>query len=82
MANRHQDNQSGRGRGGSYRGWDDDYEEGDSSARAGSYDEGRNRYGRDTDEQSGSTGRYAGYGDWGQGDYGRSGRGANTGQNR
>jgi len=84
MANRNQDNQPGRGRGDSPRGWDENYDEGDSSARAGRYDEGqqRERYGRDTNEQSGSTGRYAGYGQWGQGNYSGSGRGANTGQNR
>jgi hypothetical protein len=74
------------------RGWreDRDYgrytenDEGDSSVRAGSYDQGRTRYGRryDTNEQGGSTGRYAGYGDFGQGDYSQSGRGMNPGQNR
>lgn len=51
-------------------------DEGDSSVRAGAYDEGRRRGGRDareqqardTREQSGSTGRFAGYG--GRGDRG------------
>lgn len=59
-------------------------DEGDSSVRAGAYDEGRVQYGRDrgrdTREQSGSTGRYAGYGDFGQGDYG--GRSSWSGQER
>src|SRR5690242_8282402 len=81
MANRYEDERWTRSRGG-YRGSDDNYDEGDSSARAGRYDEGRGRYSQDTDEQSGSTGRYAGYGEWGQGDYNQTGRGANTGQNR
>jgi osmotically-inducible protein OsmY len=58
-----------------------DTDEGDSSVRAGSYDQGRGRYGRDTGEQSGSTGRYAGYGDFGQGDY-SGGRGGYSGQDR
>jgi osmotically-inducible protein OsmY len=39
-----------------------DTDEGDSSVRAGSYDEGRN--------QGGSSGRYSGYGDFGRGNYG------------
>jgi len=62
---------------GSYTGND----EGDSSVRAGNYDQGRTRYGsfRDTGGQSGSTGRYAGYGDFGQGDY-SGGRGGYSGQ--
>jgi hypothetical protein len=91
MANRNQDNQSGRGAGG-YRSWEDDDErrygdyattdEGDSSVRAGSYDEGRVQFGRrDTNEQSGSTGRYAGYGNFGQGDYSQ-GRSRYSGQDR
>ncbi|HUQ09204.1 MAG TPA: BON domain-containing protein [Steroidobacteraceae bacterium] len=50
-------------------------DEGDSSVRAGSYDQGRDRPGRDTREQSGSSGRYAGYGNFGQGDYGGARRG-------
>jgi osmotically-inducible protein OsmY len=59
-----------------------DTDEGDSSVRAGSYDQGRGRYGgRDTREQSGSTGRYAGYGDFGQGDY-SGGRRGFSGQDR
>jgi len=81
MANRNQDQQSGRSRS-NYRDWEDAGNEAEGSVRGGSYDQGRVQYGRDTDDNSGSTGRYAGYGDWGQGDYGRSGRGANTGQNR
>jgi len=62
---------------GSYTGSD----EGDSSVRAGNYDQGRTQYGRsrDTGGQSGSTGRYAGYGDFGQGDY-SGGRGGYSGQ--
>ncbi len=65
-------------------------DEGDSSVRAGAYDEGRVQYGgrdtreqqdRDSREQSSSTGRYAGYGNFGQGDYGR-GRGGESGQSR
>jgi osmotically-inducible protein OsmY len=48
-------------------------DEGDSSVRAGSYDQGRGRFaGRDPRETGGSTGRYAGYGSFGQGDYGGS----------
>jgi osmotically-inducible protein OsmY len=59
-----------------------DSDEGDSSVRAGSYDQGREQYGRrDTNEQSGSTGRYAGYGNFGQGDY-SGGRGGYSGQDR
>jgi osmotically-inducible protein OsmY len=38
-----------------------DTDEGDSSVRAGSYDQGRN--------QGGSSGRYSGYGDFGRGNY-------------
>ena len=59
-------------------------DEGESSVRAGGYDEGRTRFGRwrDTREESGSTGRSAGYGDFGQGDYDRPGRYPNTGQDR
>lgn len=59
-----------------------DTDEGDSSVRAGNYDQGRqqSRW-RDTNEQSGSTGRYAGYGDFGQGDYSR-GRQGESGQGR
>jgi len=72
----------------SSRDWDRDYgqyaenDEGESSVRAGNYDQGRQQYGRrrDTREESGSTGRYAGYGNFGQGDYSRPGRGGNTGQ--
>ena len=54
-------------------------DEGESSVRAGSYDQGRVQYGRrdareqqdrDTRGQSGSTGRYAGYGDSGRGEHG------------
>ena len=63
------------------RDYDFDYtrnDEGDSSVRAGSFDQGRQYGRRDTNEQSGSTGRYAGYGNAGRGDYGRGGR--NTGQ--
>ncbi len=58
---------------GSYSGSD----EGESSMRAGSYDQGRSQFGRsrDTGGQSGSTGRYAGYGDFGQGDYSGGRRG-------
>jgi osmotically-inducible protein OsmY len=68
---------------GSYTGSD----EGESSVRAGSYDQGRSQYGRsrDTGGQSGSTGRYAGYGQGeysggrsgysGQGNYGQTGYG-------
>jgi osmotically-inducible protein OsmY len=65
-------------------------DEGDSSVRAGSYDQGRAQYGgrdhreqgnTDNNEQSGSTGRYAGYGDFGQGDY-SGGRHGDTGQGR
>ena len=65
-------------------------DEGDSSVRAGAYDEGRVQYGgRDTREQQGrdwrerggSSGRYAGYGNFGQGDYSR-GRGGESGQGR
>ena len=54
-----------------------DTDEGDSSVRAGNYDQGRTQYGRsrDTGGQSGSTGRYAGYGDFGQGDYSGGRRG-------
>ena len=57
-------------------------DEGDSSVRAGSYDQGR-QYGRDRDprDQSGSTGRFAGYGDFGQGDSG-GGRSGWSGQDR
>lgn len=59
-----------------------DDDEGDSSARAGSYDQGRGQYGRrDTNVQSGSTSRYAGYGDFGQGDY-SGGRRGNSAQDR
>jgi hypothetical protein len=63
---------------GSYR----DTDEGESSVRAGNYDQGRqqSRW-RDSNEQSGSTGRYAGYGDFGQGDYSR-GRHGESGQGR
>jgi osmotically-inducible protein OsmY len=56
-------------------------DEGDSSVRAGAYDQGRERYGRDTNDQRGSTGRFAGYGNFGQGDYG-GGRGGEYGQDR
>jgi hypothetical protein len=66
---------------GSYVGSD----EGESSVRAGSYDEGRYQAqsgrGRDSRGQSGSTGRYAGYGDFGQGNYG-GGRSGWSGQDR
>lgn len=53
-------------------------DEGDSSVRAGSYDQGRQQYGRrDWNDQSGSTGRRAGAAgrDSGQGHYGQSGYG-------
>ena len=54
-----------------------DTDEGDSSVRAGNYDQDRTQYGRprDTSGQSGSTGRYAGYGEFGQGDYSGGRRG-------
>ncbi|HET9473513.1 MAG TPA: BON domain-containing protein, partial [Steroidobacteraceae bacterium] len=54
-----------------------DTDEGDSSVRAGNYDQDRTQSGRsrDTAGQSGSTGRYAGYGDFGQGDYSGGRRG-------
>src|SRR3954465_15598594 len=94
MANRQQDYGSGQ-RSGQDREHDEDRrygdytqnDEGDSSVRSGSYDEGRTRQGgRDSSEQGrsggGSGGQYSGYGNFGQGDYDRSGRGANTGQNR
>lgn len=59
-----------------------DNDEGDSSVRAGAYDQGREQYARrDTREQSGSTGRYAGDGDFGQGDY-SGGRRGNSAQDR
>jgi osmotically-inducible protein OsmY len=58
-------------------------DEGDSSVRAGNYDQGRSQYGqRGTQDQSGSTGRYAGYGNFGEGDYGGRGRGGSSGQDR
>ncbi len=54
-------------------------DEGDSSVRAGAYDQGRQQHGggRDSSGQSGSTGRRAGWGgrDTGQGQYGQSGYG-------
>ena len=60
-----------------------DTDEGESSVRAGSYDQGReqSQYGRsrDTGGQSGSTGRYAGYGDFGQGRYSGQGNYGQTG---
>src|SRR6187397_1784988 len=91
MANRNQDysNQAGSRRQQSqdWRNEDRDYgeDEGQSSVRSGSYDEGRTQYGRDRDrdrdrdrerygrpdDQSGSTGRYAGYGYPGQGEFAR-----------
>lgn len=90
-SNRWRDENEGR-----YGGDDRDYDyrytrgdEGDSSVRAGSYDQGRVQYGRrdpreqrgrDTNEQSGSTSRYAGYGDFGQGNYGGNHR--DSGQER
>ena len=64
-------------------------DEGDSSVRAGSYDQGRVQYGRSGSRDSGGSrewrererggGRYSGYGDFGQGDYGgrRDYQGAN-----
>jgi osmotically-inducible protein OsmY len=48
-----------------------DTDEGDSSVRAGSYDQGRN--------QGGSRGRYSGYGDFGRGNYGGEDRYAQGG---
>jgi osmotically-inducible protein OsmY len=59
---------------------DREFDEGDSSVRAGDYDQGRAQFGRrDSNEQSGSTGRYAGHegsrGNTGQGRYGQSGYG-------
>jgi osmotically-inducible protein OsmY len=94
MPNRQYNYQSGAQRYGSNRPSDDDdrdygrdygryteNDEGDSSVRAGSYDQGRMRYGRerDTNEEIGSTGRYSGYGNFGQGDYSQSGRGYGQG---
>jgi osmotically-inducible protein OsmY len=59
-----------------------DNDEGDSSVRAGSYDQGRMQDGRrDTGDQGGS-GRYAGYGDFGQGDYGGDRQGSYRGGNQ
>lgn len=89
MANREQDYRSWQerqrgGRCGDYV----DTDEGDSSVRAGSFDEGRERQGGGFERErrlSGpqSSGRgHAGYGDFGQGDYDQPSRGANTGQNR
>ncbi len=91
-SNRWRDENEGR-----YGGDDRDYDyrytrndEGDSSVRAGSYDQVRvqfgrrdrhEQYGRDTRDQSGSTSRYSGYGDFGQGDYG-GGRRGDSGQGR
>lgn len=91
-SNRWRDENEGR-----YGGDDRDYDyrytrgdEGDSSVRAGSYDQGRVQYGRrdpreqrgrDVNEQSGSTSRYAGYGDFGQGNYGGGSR-RDSGQER
>ena len=80
MANRPYDPRS-RGRD-AYRGADENYDEGDSSARAGSYDHGRSRVGGANTEQGNASGRYAGYGNFGEGDYSGSGRGSNTGENR
>lgn len=46
-------------------------DEGDSSVRAGSYDQGRVQYGRRERGEPGSSGdRFSGYGDFGRGDYG------------
>lgn len=46
-------------------------DEGDSSVRAGSYDQGRVQFGRrDRGDRPGPSGRHAGYGNFGQGDYG------------
>lgn len=69
-------------------------DEGDSSVRAGSYDQGRSQYGqygsrdphgsresREGSQGEGNRGRYSGYGDFGQGDYG-GGRQGSSGQER
>ncbi len=56
-------------------------DEGDSSVRAGSYDQGR-EYGQRENQQGSGVPGFAGYGEFGQGDYDHPGRGANTGQNR
>src|SRR5690349_21571857 len=102
MANRNQDYQTGSRRQQSqdWRNEDRDYgeDEGQSSVRSGSYDEGRVQYGRGNDrerdrerygqpdDQSGSTGRSSGYGYGGYGDFGRGdyggGRSGWSGQDR
>jgi hypothetical protein len=89
MANREHEYRSWqeRQRGGRYGDYVDT-DEGDSSVRAGSFDEGRERQGGSFERErrlggQRSSGRgFAGYGDFGQGDYDQPSRGANTGQNR